>query len=119
MNPFDFNNRWMRYTDEDLLGMSFLDLVKLREESKSKEAQNRLAPFEHRAFVKYATEEDGPGMGALLAGSALPYYLAKRLSPTNFGARSDPSMEQVGQGFAGFGEGVKSWGRNKLSRLFD
>ena len=109
----------MRYTDEDLLGMSFLDLVKLREENKSKEAQNRLAPFEHRAFVKYATEEDGPGMGALLAGSALPYYLAKRLSGNNFGARSDPSLEQVGRGFEGFGEGLKGWGRNKLSRLLD
>jgi hypothetical protein len=97
--------------------MSFLDLIKLREENPSKEAQNRLSPFEHRAFVRYATTESGPLMGGLIAGSALPYYLAKRLSSDNMGARSDPSLKQVGYGIEGFGLGLKDWGSEKLNRF--
>ena len=117
MNPFDFNNDWRRYSDEDLSMMSFVDLIRLREENPSKEAQNRLSPFEHKAFVRFATKEDGPLMGGLLAGGALPYYLAKKFSANNMGARSDPSLKQVGYGIEGLGLGLKDWGSEQLNRF--
>ena len=57
------------WTDAELNAMSFLDLVKLRENNPSKAAQNFLAPYEHKAFVRYAANEDGPLVAGLLAGA--------------------------------------------------
>jgi hypothetical protein len=102
------------WTDAELSAMSFLDLVKLREQNKSKAAQNHLAPYEHQAFVRYATQEDGPLMGGLLAAGGAPYYLAKKLSSDNFGARSDPSLGQIGAGLMGFGQGLQNWNASKV-----
>lgn len=102
------------WTDAELSGMSFLDLVKLREQNPGKEAQNHLAPYEHQAFVRYTTQEDGPLMGGLLAAGGVPYYMAKKMSPSNFGARSDPSLQQVGAGLLGFGQGLQDWSASKV-----
>ena len=102
------------WTHEELAKLSFFDLLRLREQYPDKESQNRLAPYEHQAFVRYATQEDGPLMGGLLALSGIPYYAAKKLSPTNMGARSDPSLQQVGSGMMGFGQGLYDWNQSKV-----
>ncbi len=67
-----------------------------------KEMQGLLAPYEHRAFAREATEEN-PLLALPIAAGTLTWPLYKMLvSP----GRSDPSLNQVGQGLLGVGEGL-------------
>lgn len=65
------------------------------------EQQGMISPFEHRAFAREATEEN-PLM-ALPIAAAIPLY---QLYKGVMGARSQPSLDQVLQGFTGIGEGL-------------
>jgi len=83
--------------------MNFNELWRLRENAPDKATQNLLAPYEHRAFAREATSENP--LAALSLALGIPVYqLAKILGQTN--SRSDPSLEQVKQGYLGIGEGL-------------
>ena len=69
-----------------------------------KEMQGLLSPYEHRAFAREASAEN-PMMALPIAAGTLAYQPYKVL----MGARSAPSMSQVGQGLLGVGEGVWNW----------
>jgi hypothetical protein len=115
MNPLDFP-LWADLTDEDLASMPFNELQKLRMMYPDKQAQNKLAPYEHAAYVRQLTMDQGPIAGALPMILAPGYALAKKMSPTNLGARSDPSFDQIGAGFRGYGQGVVGWAKNRLAQ---
>jgi hypothetical protein len=68
--------------------------------------QGLISPYEHRAFAREATAEN-PLMALPIAAGALLYQPYKAL----FGARSAPSMNQLGQGLLGVGEGLGLLGK--------
>lgn len=68
-----------------------------------KDQQGIISPYEHRAFAREATQEN-PWMGLPIAAGTLAYQPYKML----MGARSGASLNQVGQGLLGVGEGL--WG---------
>lgn len=69
-----------------------------------KEMQGLLSPYEHRAFAREASQEN-PLM-ALPIATSIPLYQGYKAV---MGARSAPSMSQVGQGLLGVGEGLWNW----------
>jgi hypothetical protein len=92
--------------DNGILGsMGFNDLWRMRNAAQGKESQNAIAPYEHRAFAREATQENP--LSALSLALGIPaYQLAKLLGLTD--SRSDPSLEQMKQGYIGVGEGLLS-----------
>ena len=67
----------------------------------TRDQQNMIAPYEHRAFAREAVTEN-PWMALPIAAGIPAYQAYKGL----LGARSDPSIDQVWQGFRGIGEGL-------------
>lgn len=83
-----------------LAQMSHAELYRLR--SKLPKSQQALiAPYEHRAFAREAVAEN-PWLAAPIAAGTLAYQPYKML----FGARSEPSLKQVGYGLQGVYEGL-------------
>jgi len=89
-------------TDEDLAKMPFDRLMMMRE-SATPEEQVRIAPWEHRAFMRTILREK-PYMAAPMLIGLLGYQPAKALGL--IGARTGPSLEQFKQGGIGFLEGT-------------
>lgn len=73
-----------------------------------KESQGKIAAYEHRAFAREAVGEN-PLMALPIAVGIPAYQAYKAL----VGARSAPSLSQVGQGLLGIGEGLLSSLRKK------
>ena len=86
----------------DLGKMSHSDIYKMRMNSPH---QNMLAPYEHRAFAREWAQES-PFMAGVSLPFAIPAYSIYKLFGSN--ARSQPSMEEVKQGYVGLGEGLLS-----------
>ena len=103
---------------------SFLSLYNLRNDPKyvnNAAVQNLLAPVEHRAFTRGLISDSDTKLGALgnaaLMSLATPAYSAAKATSKGFGAidprlefmqsRSNPSFDEIAQGFAGIGEGLK------------
>jgi hypothetical protein len=87
-----------------LLGnMTHADLMRMREQPGAD--QRMLAPYEHRAFAREATQENPLMAISLVAGIPL-YQLVKMLGL--HGSRSGVDLEQVRQGYVGVGEGLRS-----------
>lgn len=88
-----------------LLGdLSHQELMRLRNKySDSKAMQNALAPLEHRAYAREAVQNN-PLMAASLIPAIPAYQLVKMLGL--MGARSDPSLAQIIEGYKGVGQGL-------------
>lgn len=69
----------------------------------TKEQQNLISPYEHRAFAREATQEN-PWMAVPVGLSIPAYQVYKAL----FGARSDPSLKQVIEAYGGIKDGLFS-----------
>jgi len=98
--------------EEQLASMSHVDLYKLRDEWKDdKDAQEHLAPYEHRAFARELTAEN-PALAPVL-GIAVPGYAAAKLAGLDMGdpnsgiEQTPPSLEQIKQSFTGIYEGLR------------
>lgn len=92
-------------TDEELMQlqlatMPHAELYQLRAKLP-KNQQALIAPYEHRAFAREAVGEN-PWMALPIAAGTFAYQPYKML----FGARSEPSFKQVGQGLKGIYEGL-------------
>lgn len=86
----------------DYARMSWDDLIRLRAES-GPEKQSLLAPYEHRAYAReYVAEKPWAAPAFLLMTPAYQVWKAMR-----GGARTKPSMEQLGQGLLGTFEGLR------------
>lgn len=76
-----------------------------------KDQQNKVAPYEHRAFAREAVAEN-PAMAASLAVAIPLYSAAKALGLSK--ARSGASLDEMAQGYTGIGEGLKRfWNRTR------
>lgn len=85
--------------------MDWLDLMALRDAAgrKNKEAQNYIAPYEHRAYAREATYEN-PLSAIPLSYTPVLYYITKSLGMEK--SRSDPSVKQITQSWAGIMDGL-------------
>jgi hypothetical protein len=86
-------------TPEQLAAMDHATLYNARAHIPQ-EQQGLLAPYEHRAFAREATQEN-PLLALPIAAGTLAYPFYKQFSP----GRSPASLSQVGQGLTGVGEG--------------
>lgn len=93
-----------RYSPDQLSKLNHSTLYSARR-GAPREVQNLLAPYEHRAFAREATQEN-PLLALPIAAGALAYQPYKMITGKS---RSDPSLDQVGQGLLGVGEGL--WGK--------
>ena len=78
-----------------------------------KEQQGDISPYEHRAFAREATQEN-PWMGLPIAAGTLAYQPYKMLTGQ---ARSGASLNQIGQGLLGVGEGLWSAFQNQMQPI--
>ena len=91
--------------EEELGKMSWSDLLDLRRKTTDPEIQEALAPFEHRAYAREDVESN-PEKAALY-GMLIPGYQAAKAVGA-IGARTQPSLEQMQQGFVGVYEGLRN-----------
>lgn len=68
-----------------------------------REQQGFISPYEHRAFSREVVQENPLMAISLLA--AIPAYQGYKAV---MGARSEPSLDQVLQGYAGIGDALKT-----------
>lgn len=90
-----------------LESMGWGDLLALRRRLKTREAQNRVAPYEHRAYMRENTQGSGQAaLNAMLTLGYTPYKMA-----TNWHLQksdpmlSDASVNELRQGLTGVYEG--------------
>lgn len=110
----------MQVTDDQLAQMDHSTLYQLREVNKSPELQILLAPYEHRAFARQASQEN-PAMALPIALATPLYAGAKALGykgESGSAATTPPTMRQVGQGLLGVGEGLVGAIKGGPKRLF-
>lgn len=99
---------------DDMAAMKHDKLYVLRSKLKTKEAQDLVAQYEHRAFAREYVE-DSPVVGTIGMIGAIPgYQAAKALGLT--GSRSGASVGQAVEAAKGVGEGIvnaikKPWER--------
>lgn len=86
-----------------LASSSHSDLFQERNKAKTKEEQDKLAPYEHRAFAREAVEEK-PWLAIPIALATPLYQASKAVGLEN--SRSAPSAKQVTEGYKGIGEGL-------------
>ena len=93
--------------------MTWEQLNNLRlQNAGNQDAQNKIAPFEHRAYAREQVTQN-PLMAPVYAAAIPAYQAAKAvgLIPTD-NMSTSPSLAQVGQGFTGIGEGLLNALRN-------
>jgi hypothetical protein len=97
-------------SDAELSKLEQWQLLGLRKQFTDPADQARLAGWEHRAYARDAAARS-PLMAASAAVATPAYQVAKMLprSLTGMRSRTDPSWEQMMQGWRGVGEGLGQW----------
>lgn len=85
--------------------MSFHELRELRASLPDPQAQQFLAPYEHRAYARELMKQD-PVKGLGLLGAIPGYQVAKGLGLMGSRTGSSQPFQQMGQGYMGMGEGL-------------
>lgn len=101
MTPKEIAESLRALSPQQLSGMDHASLYAARQ-YVPKEQQGDISPYEHRAFAREATAEN-PWMGLPIAAGTLAYQPYKMLMGKS---RSGASLDQVGQGLLGVGEGL-------------
>lgn len=101
MTPKEIAESLRALSPQQLSGMDHASLYAARQ-YVPKEQQGDISPYEHRAFAREATAEN-PWMGIPIAAGTLAYQPYKMLMGKS---RSGASLNQVGQGLLGVGEGL-------------
>lgn len=96
--------------DLKLAAMSHAELYTKRAKAP-KDEQDKLAPYEHRAFAREFAQES-PVKAAVSLPFAIPAYTAAKALGVQK-ARSGASMEEMKQGFIGLAEGLFANRRRK------
>ena len=104
LDPRELAARFASYSPQQLSQMDHASLYQAREYMQDRAQQNQISPYEHRAFAREATR-DNPWLGLPIAAGTMLYQPVKAALGQS---RSDPSINQVGQGLMGVGEGL--WG---------
>ena len=100
--------------------MTWNDLQDLRAKNAGdQQMQQQLAPFEHRAYARESVA-DNP-LNALKFAFMIPgYQAAKNSGLWSTDASTTPaSLDQLTQGFAGVGDGLKESYDNTKNKLLD
>lgn len=115
-NPQDLAKYIKDIPPDALNKLSHMVLLRTRAaaDPKDKEAQNKLAPPEHRAFAREMVE-DNPVNAVPMALMALAYQPAKALGIVH--GRSDASLEEMGAGLTGVAEGLSNYSTSKLEAM--
>lgn len=92
----------MNYTDEELEGLDWQELLALREQARGQAEQNRVANYEHQRYARDTVEEN-PLMAVPMA-AMIPAYQAFKAVRGN--ARSEGGLDQMGAGYKGILQGV-------------
>ena len=101
----------MNYSDSDLEGLSFSELMHLREQAKTQADQNRYGNAEHQAYTRGVVEEN-PLAAIPLAAMIPAYDIKKRFTGEG---RSEPGLAQMGAGYAGIMQGLRN---GLLARMY-
>ncbi len=104
----------LNYSTDQLANLDHARLLSARN-GAPKYVQNLLAPYEHRAFAREATMEN-PLMALPIAAGTMLYQPYKMLMGKS---RSDPSLNQIGQGLAGVGEGLWERFQQEMQSISD
>lgn len=96
-------------SDDQLAASPHRDLIMMRYRNADPAVQQRLAPFEHRAFAREQAEENPLHLVAQPAMEAI-YQGAKGLGL--MGARTPADLNQLKQTTIGAAEGAGTWARN-------
>jgi hypothetical protein len=101
MTPKEIGENPDAVSDEELSKTDHSTLYAARSYA-NQSGQNKIAPYEHRAFAREAVK-DNPLMAIPIAAGIPSYQVYKAI----MGARSKASWSQVGQGLLGIGEGLR------------
>lgn len=102
-------------TPDQLKDMDHSSLSLLREYNlDNKDAQTMIAPYEHQAFAREATTEN-LGMAIPIALATPLYAAAKSVGFMTDPTTTTPSLQQVGRGLLGVGQGIYQNIANKLN----
>jgi hypothetical protein len=96
---------------DGLESMGHFELMEKRSGAKTKEEQNRLAPYEHRAWAREYVKEN-PTAAVVLPGLIMAYNAAKGMGMRE--GRSDPSADAILEGLKGTVEGLGGSARELL-----
>lgn len=89
--------------ETDLESKSWQELLQLRRETTDPAEQERIAPYEHRAYAREAVSSN-PALAPIFALLVPGYQAAKATGIVE--ARTEPSLEQLQEGFKGIYEGL-------------
>lgn len=103
MSPQEIAASLRDMNPNDMATMNHSDLYIARGMIPS-DLQNKISPYEHRAFAREATREN-PLLALPIAAGTLAYQPYKMLKGQS---RSGASWNQIGHGLLGVGEGL--WG---------
>jgi hypothetical protein len=95
--------------DDQLAQMPWEQLINMRA-TADPEANERIAPFEHRAYAREQVAENplmAPVYGAMIPGYQGYKALKNLVEPG--ASRTHASLGQMVQSFQGVGEGLKQW----------
>lgn len=95
-------------SSDQLASMSHLSLRQLRDKAATQEEQNKLAPYEHRAFAREYIAEN-PEAAIIMPGMIMAYNVLRKAGVLK--GRSDPSAKHIIEGLKGYVEGIGSGGR--------
>ena len=104
----------------DYQKMSWQQLQDLRDKNAGdQQSQQELAPFEHRAYAREAVVNNS--LNALKFAFMIPgYQAAKAVGALDSDASTTPaSFDQLTQGFAGIGDGLKENYDNTKNKLLN
>lgn len=104
MTPEEIAQSLQNLTPQQLRSMDHSSLYAARGRlpRDARAMHDKIAPYEHRAFAREATAEN-PLMALPIAAGTLAYQPYKLLMGQS---RSGASLDQVGHGLAGVGEGL-------------
>lgn len=110
LTPRELARRLPVMTDDELAQMDHATLYAARQYVDG-DMQNRISPFEHRAFAREASSEN-PLLAVPIAVASPLYQLSKAFT----GARSKPALDQVTGALVGVGEGLARRAKAVFSR---
>ena len=94
-----------------LAGLSWDDLLRMRNQTVDPSAQALIAPYEHRAYAREQVAEN-PLMAPVYSGLLIPGYQAGKATGL-LSARTPASWDEFMGGQRGVAEGLADWWRRR------
>lgn len=115
LKSIEEQNFKMPSTDE-LSSLDHGTLLELRRKATTKEQQNKLAPYEHRAWAREYIK-DNPEAALVIPGMILAYNLAKETDL--MAGRSESGTKAIVEGMKGWLEGIGGATKEGLDSLLE